>query len=101
MIPKVIGKTLGPWWVGGRGWVYEEALILENGQTVSPEEYKKAQAQAKQLLELLTQRGITDPLGFLSQLVGRQITYITELHPEQLSYIFEIFGGHHAKENPS
>ena len=41
MVPKVVHRTLGPWWVGGRGWVYEEALTLEDGRVVTRREYER------------------------------------------------------------
>ena len=41
MVPNVVHRTLGPWWVGGHGWVYEEALTLEDGRVVTRREYER------------------------------------------------------------
>ena len=38
--PKIVHRTVGPWWVGGRGFVYEETYILADGRVMTRKQYE-------------------------------------------------------------
>jgi len=38
--PEIVHRTVGPWWVGGRGFVYEETYILKDGRVMTRKQYE-------------------------------------------------------------
>jgi len=40
-VPRIKKRIFSRWWVGGRGYVYGWAYLLENGELVSPEQYRR------------------------------------------------------------
>ena len=70
MVPKVVHRTLGPWWVGGRGWVYEEALTLEDGRVVTRREYERIAAACGG-----------------DKLAAREVRHLSELTPDERNLI--------------
>lgn len=38
--PEIVHRTVGPWWVGGRGFVYEETYILADGRVMTRKQYE-------------------------------------------------------------
>ena len=38
--PEIVHRTVGPWWVGGRGLVYEETYILKDGRVMTRKQYE-------------------------------------------------------------
>jgi len=38
--PEIVHRTVGPWWVGGRGLVYEETYILKDGRVMTRQQYE-------------------------------------------------------------
>jgi len=38
--PEIVHRTVGPWWVGGRGLVYEETYILKDGRVMARKQYE-------------------------------------------------------------
>jgi len=37
---EIVYRTIGPWWVGGRGYVYEETYILADGRVMTRKQYE-------------------------------------------------------------
>uniref|UniRef100_A0A7V2F5S6 Uncharacterized protein n=1 Tax=Rhodothermus marinus TaxID=29549 RepID=A0A7V2F5S6_RHOMR len=94
MVPNVVHRTLGPWWVGGRGWVYEEALTLEDGRVVTRREYERIAAAcggdkraARELHVELSRLGIRDHYAFASRVLGREVRHLSELTPDERNLI--------------
>jgi len=84
---KVTGTTVGPWWVGGKGWIYETAYITDEG--VMSRAQLAARQAARELHVELSRLGIRDHYAFASRVLGREVFHLSALSPDERNRIRE------------